>query len=104
MYRTWQDRRKFRRCVDNENKNTSMLDYEKLISNKLKEENDHCLEAPIYLSMEINLLSTAVNKNNTNKAQIHFELQTTGQHQLFVDLTHFLTFYLAKMLGNSSAN
>jgi hypothetical protein len=71
-----------------------------LISQKLKEEKDHHLETPIYLSMEIKLLPTMDDK----KAQIRFELQTNEHHQLFVDLTHFLNLYLPKMIENQSDN
>jgi hypothetical protein len=63
-----------------------------LISEKLRD--DHRLETPIYLSMEIKLLPTMEQK----KIQIHFQLQTNEQHQLFADLTHFLNLYLPKML------
>jgi hypothetical protein len=71
-----------------------------LISLKLQEEQDHRLETPIYLSMEIKLLPTMEKK----KAQIRFELQTNEQHQLFADLTHFLNLYLPKMLDIHSMN
>ena len=74
-----------------------------MISHKLKEDKDHRLEIPIYLSMEIKLLPTVDEKKN-NKAQIRFEFQTNEQHQLFVDLTHFLNLYLPKMLANQLAN
>jgi len=100
IYRTWQDRRKLKRTIDDEHKNVSMFEREKLISMKLKEEKDHRLETPIYISMEIKLLPTMNNK----KAQIRFELQTNEQHQLFIDLTHFLNLYLPKMIENQSVN
>jgi hypothetical protein len=74
-----------------------------LISKKLKEEKDHRLETPICLSMDIKLLPTSDDKKE-NKGQIRFELQTNEQHQLFADLTHFLTLYLPKMMENQSVN
>ncbi|CAF2465536.1 unnamed protein product [Rotaria sp. Silwood2] len=97
IYRTWQDRRKLKRHIDDENKNLSMFDREKLISNKLKEGNNHHLETPIYLSIEIKLLPTTIDENH-NKANIRLELQTNEHHQLFADLSHFLNLYLPKML------
>ncbi|CAF0939318.1 unnamed protein product [Rotaria sordida] len=99
IYRTWQDRRKLKRHIDNENKNISIFDRETLISSKLKEDNNHRLEIPIYLSMEIKFVPTT---NDNNKAHIRLELQTNEHHQLFVDLSHFLNLYLPKMLETQS--
>jgi len=81
-----------------------MFEREKLISNKLKEEKDHRLETPIYLSMEMKLIPIIDEKNNKKKVQIRFELQTNEHHQLFVDLIHFLNLYLPKMIENQSVN
>ncbi|UJR23045.1 hypothetical protein I4U23_026071 [Adineta vaga] len=103
-YRTWQDRRKLKRSIDNEQKNMSIYECEKLISHKLKEDHEHRLETPIYLSMEMKFLPTTVTEKSNQKVQIHFEFQANEQYQLFVDLTHFLTLYLPKMLTNQSAN
>jgi len=103
IYRTWQDRRKLKRSIDDEHKNLSIFEREKLISNKLKEDKDHRLETPIYLSMEIKLLPIMDEKSN-KKAKICLELQTNEQHQLFADLTHFLNLYLPKMIENQSMN
>ncbi len=100
IYRTWQDRRKLKRGIETTHPNISHFEREKLISLKLQEEQDHRLETPIYLSMEIKLLPTMEKK----KAQIRFELQTNEQHQLFADLTHFLNLYLPKMLDIHSMN
>ncbi len=74
-----------------------------MISQKLKEDKDHRLETPIYLSMEMKLLPV-MDEKKSKKAKICLELQTTEQHQLFVDLTHFLNLYLPKMLENQSVN
>ncbi|CAF0947367.1 unnamed protein product [Rotaria sp. Silwood1] len=103
IYRTWQDRRKHKRHIDNENNNLSIFDREKLISNKLKEDKNHHLETPIYLSMEIKFLPTTIDNRN-NKVQLRLESQTNEQHQLFVDLSHFLNLYLPKMLETQSTN
>lgn len=100
IYRTWQDRRKLKRSIENEHKDVSVFERERLISQKLKEEKDHCLETPIYLAMEMKLLPTM----NEKKLQVRFEVQTSEQHQLFIDLTHFLNLYLPKMIENPSSN
>lgn len=68
-----------------------------MISQKLKEDNTHRLNTPIYLAMEMKLLPAMENKK---KLQVRFELQTNEQQQLFADLTHFLHLYLPKMLEN----
>ncbi|CAF1396654.1 unnamed protein product [Adineta steineri] len=102
-YRTWQDRRKHKRSIENEHKDISTFEREKLISYKLKDDKDHHLEKPIYLSMDIKLVPL-IDDSNKNKAQIRFEFQTNQQHQLFVDLTHFLTLYLPKMFTNQPAH
>lgn len=99
MYRTWQDRRKLKRCVESENKNASKFDQEILISHKLKEDKDHHLPLPIYLSLDIKYPQPTAGQN---KVQLYFELQTNEQHQLFTDLSHFLNLYLPKMLENQS--
>ncbi len=53
--------------------------------------------------MEMKLLPV-MDEKKSKKAKICLELQTTEQHQLFVDLTHFLNLYLPKMLENQSVN
>ena len=100
VYRTWQDRRKLKRTVETAHPNISDVEREKLISEKLKEEQDHRLEAPICLSMEMKMLPTMEKK----QAQVRFELQTNEQHQLFADLTHFLHLYLPKMMEIQPVN
>ncbi|CAM4749946.1 unnamed protein product [Rotaria magnacalcarata] len=101
IYRTWQDRRKLKRRIENENKNASMFERETLISLQLKDDKDHHLVTPIYFSMEIKLLQ-ATSDETKNKAHICLELQTNEQHQLFADISHFLNLYLPKMLNNQA--
>ena len=101
VYRTWQDRRKFKRRIENEYKNSSLVDREKIISQQIKDDNNHRLQIPIYLSMEIEFLST---NNDYIQGQIRFDLKNTEQLQSFIDLNHFLTLYIPKMLENQPTN
>jgi len=100
QYRTWQDRRKLKRTVETEHANSSLFEREKFISLKLKEDKEHQLPTPIYLSAEIKILPTI----NETKAQIRFQLQTQEYHKLFIDLTHFLNLYLPKLILNEETN
>ncbi|CAF1170292.1 unnamed protein product [Adineta ricciae] len=103
-YRTWQDRRKLKRSIENDHQNASPYEREKLISKKLQEDPNHHLEMPLYMSMEMKFLPMTETEHNLRKVRIYFEFQATEQHQLFVDLTHFLTLYLPKMLTNPATN
>ena len=96
-YRTWQDRRRLKRSIEQQYSDQSAYEREKLISQKLKEDNQHRLNTPIYFAVEMKFLPTMENKK---KLQVRFELQTNEQHQLFADLAHFLHLYLPKMLDN----
>jgi hypothetical protein len=68
------------------------------MSTKLKDDKDHRLKMPLFISVETKLI--AYNDETHRKAQVHVKLQGQEQHQLFVDLSHFLTLYLPKMLEN----
>lgn len=94
-HRTWQDRRRWKRSIEEQHQNQSQFEREKFISEKLKEDGNHRLSTPIYLSMEMKLLPTMEKKK---KLQMRLELQTNEQQQLFVDLNHFLHQFLPKML------
>lgn len=94
-YRTWQDRRRLKRSIEEQHQNQSALEREKFISQKLKDDGNHRLSTPIYVSMEMKILPSMEKKK---KLQMRLELQTNEQQQLFVDLTHFLHQFLPKML------
>ena len=99
LYRTWQDRRRIKRSIDHENNGMPIFEREQLISSKLKEETDHQLKTPLHLSMETKL-APLLNETSQRQAQVYLKLQTNDQHQLFVDLGHFLALYLPKMMEN----
>ena len=76
-----------------------IFEREQLISAKLKEEKDHQLKTPLYLAMQTKLV-TLPSETKQHQAQLRLTLQTSDQQQLFVDLGHFLSLYLPKMMEN----
>lgn len=77
-----------------------IFEREQLISGKLKEEKDHQLKTPLYVAMKMKLVNLLNEGKQQQQAQLHLNIQTNDQHQLFLDLGHFLTLYLPKMMEN----